>query len=164
MAVLSCVVDPRVCEMCFATAADQNDTNCVLKQQHRGEAIHTNSRWSDERHEKPSAPPPWHNQSASDVAIHLYRSACASFLMGTANICLPWTTMIASQPISFLAVMRSFFCFTCTRCPCLSPSKSTPHLERSFTTTWSTSEEVISASASQGATLRLHRKWNFEHH
>ena len=32
-----------------ATAADQNDTNSVLKQEHHGEARHTNSRWSDER-------------------------------------------------------------------------------------------------------------------
>ena len=83
---------------------------------------------------------PWRNRSASDVAIHLYRSACASFLLGTASFCLPSTTMIASQPVSFWAVMQSFFRFTCTRCPCHSPSNSTPHLERIFATTWSTSE------------------------
>ena len=62
-----------------------------------------------------SSRPPWHYRSASDVAIHLYRSACASFLVGTASFCLPSTTMIASQPVSFLAVMRSFFRVTCTR-------------------------------------------------
>ena len=98
--------------------------------------------------------PPCHNRSASDVAIHLYRSVCASFLTGTASFCLPSTTMIASQPSRFFWQRCGPSSVSLARDVLATCHRRAHHiLNEFFTATRSTLEEVISAPASQRCCL-----------